>query len=298
VSRTLFKRGAGFIPSLAFLFASTNLVVELGVLIFVMMGWQFTLAEWIGGIVLVTIMSVLVKLTYPRTLIEAARAHPEPGSGEHGHDDATVEGATVWERLRNPQARVAIAQNFVQNVAMLWQDLALGFLIAGTLAVMVPDSIWRTLFASNAPENARLLRGAIIGPLIAIFTFVCSIGNVPLAAVLWRGGISFGGVLSFLYADLIVMPLLDIYRRYYGLRTAAYIGVIFFVTMVLAGIIVELIFRAAGIVPQPPAAPAGASMAAHFALDYTFWLNLSFGGIAAYFFTLNARHPAQRHSCH
>src|ERR1700736_671059 len=202
LSKTLFKKGAGFIPSLAFLFSSTNLVVELGIILWLLMGWQFTAAEWIGGLVLIAIMTVLVKLTYPKALVEEARRHVDEATG-HDHGSMEGEGTSVAERLRDPATRVAIAQNFAMDFSMLWKDLVGGFLIAGALAAFVPDGAWKLLFLHGSAPGVQLIGNAIAGPLIAIVSFVCSIGNVPLAAILWRSGLSFGGVLAFLYADLI-----------------------------------------------------------------------------------------------
>src|SRR6202043_3256081 len=250
MSKSLFKKGAALIPSLASLFSSTNLVIELGIILWLLMGWQFTVAEWIGGLVLIAIMTVLVKLTYPKALVEEARRRVDEVSG-HDHGSMEGEGASLAEKLRDPGTRVAIAQNAVMDFSMLWKDLLGGFLIAGALAAFVPDGAWKVLFLSGAPAGVQLVGNAIVGPVIAIVSFVCSIGNVPLAAVLWTSGISFGGVLAFLYADLIVLPLLDVYRRYYGWRMAAYIFVVFYVTMVVSALIMDVVFTALGWVPQP-----------------------------------------------
>jgi hypothetical protein len=288
ISRSLFKKGAALIPSLAFLFASTNLVIELGIILYLLMGWQFTAAEWIGGVVLVVIMTVLVRLTYPTRLVEEARHHPETAGG-HEHEAMTAGGSSFWEKLRKPEARVAIAQNFVMDTSMLWKDLLAGFLIAGVLSAFVPNGVWEALFLKGTSPWVQVPLNAVIGPLIAVITFVCSIGNVPMAAVLWGSGISFGGVLAFLYADLIVLPLLDAYRRYYGWRMAAYIGVVFYVTMVLASLVMDVAFTGFGLVP-PPNPNIRAEMTS-FSLNHTFWLNLIFGVLAIYLFWLNHKHP-------
>jgi uncharacterized membrane protein YraQ (UPF0718 family) len=199
ISRTLFKKGAALIPSLAFLFASTNLVIELGIILYLLMGWQFTAVEWIGGVVLIVIMSVLVRLTYPAKLVDEARRHPEPGGG-HEHEAITLAGETLWQKLTDPRARIVIARNFAMDWAMLWKDLAGGFLIAGALSAFVPADVWAALFLKGTSPWLQVPANALVGPLIAVISFVCSIGNVPMAAVLWASGISFGGVLSFLYA--------------------------------------------------------------------------------------------------
>jgi len=295
MSKTLFKQGAAFIPSLAFLFSSTNLVIELGIILWLLMGWQFTVAEWVGGLVLIAVMTLLVKLTYPRALVEEARRHVDAAGG-HDHGSMEGEGRTAFERLRNPATRVAIAQNFAMDVSMLWKDLLIGFLIAGVLAAFVPDRAWTALFLNGAPPVAQTLGNAIVGPLIAIVTFVCSIGNVPMAAVLWAGGISFGGVLAFLYADLIVLPLLDVYRRYYGARMMLYIFAVFFVTMVVSAIVMDTTFSALHLVPRPN--PNIRTDLTTFSLNYTFWLNIAFGALAVYLWMLDAKHPMQHHHGH
>lgn len=295
MSRTLFKQGAGLLPSLAFLFASTNLVIELGILLWLLMGWQFTAAEWIGGLVLIAILSLLVKLTYPRDLVEAARRHIDEATG-HDHGAMEGEGASPLERLRNPQTRIAIAQNFAMDVSMLWKDLIGGFLIAGALAAFVPDRAWKVAFLAGTSGPLHVLGNAIAGPLIAIVSFVCSIGNVPLAAILWAGGLSFGGVLAFLYADLIVLPLLDVYRKYYGLQMALYIFAVFFTTMVLASIVMDGAFTALHLVPQRN--PNIRHDLTLFSFNYTFWLNVIFGALAIYLWRLDAAHPMDHHAHH
>ena len=294
IMRTMFKKGAALVTSLAFLFASTNLVLELGLILYVLLGWQFMLGEWIGGVVLIAIMSTLVKLTYPKELVEEARQHKGESKG-HEHMSMTVEGPTWRDRLAKPEARVRIAQNFAMEWSMLWKDLALGFLIGGFLAVLVPDGVWKALFLTDAPAWLQVPVNVLLGPIIAVLTFVCSIGNVPLAAVLWAGGASFSGVLAFLYADLIVIPLLDIYRRYFGWKMATYIGGVFFVTMAVAALIVDLAFDALGWIP-PRDTNVTAQMT-EFSLNYTFWLNLIFGAVAAYLFWLNYKNP-MNHSQH
>jgi uncharacterized membrane protein YraQ (UPF0718 family) len=283
ISRTLFKKGAALIPSLAFLLASTNLVAELGIVLYLLLGWQFTAGEWIGGVVLVVVMSVLVRVTCPAQLVEAARRHPEPGRG-HDHGETSPDRRTLRRKLADPQTRILIAQNFAMDWGMLWKDLALGFLIAGALSVFVPGGIWQALFVTNAPGWVQLPADALIGPLVAVISFVCSIGNVPMAAVLWGAGISFGGVLAFLYADLIVIPLLDVYRRYYGWRMAAYIGAIFYATMAISAMIMDAAFRAFGWIPARN--PNIRAEMTHFAIDYTFWLNIAAAALTLWLFRM------------
>ncbi len=291
MSKTLFKKGAGLIPSLAFLFSSTNLVIELGIVLVVLMGWQFAAAEWIGGVVLIVIMALLVYATYPARLIEEARVHVDGASG-HDHGSAEIEGPSIAAKLRNPAAPAAIAANFTMDVSMLWKDLLGGFAIAGALAAFVPASVWSGLFAPESSGLSHALQNAILGPIVAIFTFVCSIGNVPMAAILWGSGMSFGGVLAFLYADLIVLPLLDAYRRYYGWRMAAYIFGVFFVTMVSAGLIVDAAFGALGLIPMHRVVKTPMES---FGLGATLWLNLGFGALALWLWIIDRNAPAMHH---
>ncbi len=290
VSRTLFKKGAALIPSLAFLFASTNLVAELGIVLYLLMGWQFMAGEWIGGVVLVIILSLLVRLTYPERLVEAARRHPEPGGG-HEHGDMEAEGGSVWDKLSRRETWVQVAQSFAMDWSMLWKDLLLGFLIAGALSVFVPNGVWQALFVKGASPWLQVPANALLGPLVAVVSFVCSIGNVPMAAVLWGAGVSFGGVLAFLYADLIVLPLLDVYRRYYGWKMAAYIAAVFYATMVLSALVMDVAFNALGWIPA--GRPDVHAEMVHFSLNYTFWLNLVFGLLAAALFVVARRSPMQ-----
>jgi uncharacterized protein len=293
VSRTLFKNGAALIPSLAFVFASTNLVIELGIVLYLLMGWQFTAGEWIGGVVLVVILSLLVRLTYPARLVEAARHYPEQGGG-HEHGGMAEETGTVWQKLSRRRTWVAIAHNFTTDWSMLWKDLLLGFLIAGTLSVFVPDGVWQALFVKGASPWIQVPANAFLGPIVAMLSFVCSIGNVPMAAVLWGAGVSFGGVLAFLYADLIVLPLLDVYRRYYGWKMAAYIAAMFYATMVLAALIMDVAFDALHWIPQRRL-DMHAEMV-RFSLNYTFWLNVLFGLAALTLLVVAQRNPMQ-HGC-
>jgi uncharacterized protein len=293
VSRTMFKKGAALIPSLAFVFASTNLVMELGIVLYLLMGWQFTAGEWIGGVVLVVILSVLVRLTYPARLVEAARHYPEHGGG-HEHGGMEEAAGAVWQKLLRRHTWVAIAQNFAMDWQMLWKDLLLGFLIAGALSVFVPDGVWQALFVKGASPWIQVPANAFLGPIVAMLSFVCSIGNVPMAAVLWGAGVSFGGVLAFLYADLIVLPLLDVYRRYYGWKMAAYITAVFYATMVLAALIMDVAFEALHWIPHRR--PDMHAEMVRFSLNYTFWLNALFGLAALMLFLIARRYPMQ-HDC-
>jgi uncharacterized membrane protein YraQ (UPF0718 family) len=296
VGRTLFAQGADLVPALAFLFASTNLVAELGIVLYLLLGWQFTAGEWIGGVVLVAILTVLVRLTYPAKLAEAARAHARSSMGAPRARGAQ-DPASFWRKLARRDTWTHVAQSFVMDWSMLWKDLLLGFLIAGALAAFVPAGVWQTLFVHGASPWIQVPANALLGPIVAVLSFVCSIGNVPLAAVLWGSGVSFGGVLAFLYADLIVLPLLDVYRRYYGWRMAAYIAAIFYTTMVCAALVMDAAFSWLGWLPT--ARPDMRAQMTHFAFDHTFWLNLAFGAIAVALVAVSRRAPAREsHCCH
>ena len=239
-------------------------------------GLQFTAAEWIGGIVLIAVMTVLVRLTYPKALVEAARAHLDAGGG-HDHGSMEGEGASVLQRLRDPGTRVAIAQNAVMDFSMLWKDLLGGFLIAGVLGACVRATRGKCCSSMLRPRRCSWSATRSLGRSSPSCRCVLD-RNVPLAAILWASGISFGGVLAFLYADLIVLPLLDIYRTYYGWRMALYIFAVFFVTMVASAIIMDLLFGALHLVPKPN--PNIVHDLTMFSFNYTFWLNIAFGALA------------------
>ena len=253
LARSIFLKGASFTSAMAFELASTNLVIELGIILLVLMGWQFTAAEFVGGILMVIFIALIFRLTLTPRLVQMARTHAEKGlmgrMEGHAAMDMSVSGGSFFSRLLSGRGFTAVSHYFVMDWASVWVDIVLGLLIAGALAAWVPDSFWRAFFFSNHPTLAKI-EGPLVGPLVAIVSFVCSIGNVPLAAVLWRGGISFGGVVSFIFADLITLPVLDIYRKYYGWKVMGYILLTFYVTMAAAGYVVEFLFQALGIIPQ------------------------------------------------
>jgi uncharacterized membrane protein YraQ (UPF0718 family) len=252
LARSIFRKGASFTAAMVFELASTNLVIELGIVILVLMGWQFALSEFFGGILMVVLIALIFRLTLTPRLVEMARRHAEEGKlgrmEGHAAMDMSVQGGSFLSRLFSGRGFTAVSHLFVMDWASVWVDIAAGFLIAGALAAWVPDAFWRDFFLSGHPTLASI-EGPLIGPLVAILSFVCSVGNVPLAAVLWKGGISFGGVVSFIFADLIVLPILDIYRRYYGWRVMLYILGTFYVTMAAAGYVVEAVFGALGLIP-------------------------------------------------
>jgi uncharacterized membrane protein YraQ (UPF0718 family) len=253
LARSIFQKGASFVSSMTFELASTNLVIELGIILIVLMGWQFAAAEFAGGILMVIFIALIFRLTLTPKLVQIAKdqtAKNRVGRMEgHATMDMSVSGGSFFSRIFSSKGFTAISHFFVMDWASVWVDIALGLLIAGALAAWVPNAFWQAFFFSANPTIAKI-EGPLVGPLVAIFSFVCSVGNVPLAAVLWQGGISFGGVVSFIFADLIVLPVLDIYRKYYGWKVMGYILLTFYVTMALAGYVVEFLFQALGIIPQ------------------------------------------------
>ena len=251
LARSLFRKGANFTAAIVFEFASTNLVFELGIVMALLLGWQFVVGEFVGGPLMIVLVAIAFRFFLNPGRVEEARRQAEKGllGSMEGHAEmdmsARVEG-TWWQRLRTPQGFTATADYFVMDWAAIGRDIVVGLVVAGALAAWVPHSFWQSLFLTHHPTAAKVW-GPLIGPLVAIISFVCSVGNVPLAAVLWNGGISFGGVLAFIFADLIILPIINIYRRYYGWRTAAFLLVTFYTTMVLAGLLVELLFNGVGI---------------------------------------------------
>jgi hypothetical protein len=253
LARSMFRKGANFTAAMAFQFASTNLVLELGILLAVLLGWQFTLAEFTGGPLMIAIMVLLFKAFLTPKVVDAARTQAEKGlqgrmEGHAGMDMSVHEG-TIWQRMSSDKGRTAISHFFVMDWASLWLDICGGLLIAGALAAWVPQGFWQAFFLQGHPILAKLW-GPAVGPIVAILSFVCSVGNVPLAAVLWNSGISFGGVVAFLFADLIVLPILDIYRKYYGLKISVFLLAVFYASMALAALAVEFIFGLFHLIPQ------------------------------------------------
>jgi hypothetical protein len=283
LARSLFRKGADFTAAMAFQFASTNLVVELGVILAVLIGWQFTAAEFLGGPIMIALMALLFRRFLTPAIVNEARAHAERGvlGRMEGHAEmdmsVAVEGS-IWQRLRSPAGVTAISNYFVMDWGAVWMDIFGGLLIAGALAAWVPNSFWQGLFLQHHGALSTIW-GPLIGPLVAMLSFVCSIGNVPLAAVLWNGGISFGGVLAFIFADLIILPILNIYRKYYGRRIAAFLLVIFYATMAAAGLIVDLIFKLVGL--EPTGARHAKVTEAGVSFNYTTVLNVVFLALAA-----------------
>jgi uncharacterized protein len=277
LARSIFRRGAHFTAAMAFEMASTNLVVELGLIMLVLLGWQFTLAEFVGAPLMVVILVLLFRMFLSRDLLEEAKEQADKGIAGRmeGHAEmnmSVTEGGSVWQRMTSDRGRTAISHYFVMDWAAVWLDIAGGLLIAGTLAAWVPNVFWQSFFLTGHPILAALW-GPIVGPLVAVISFVCSVGNIPLAAVLWNGGISFGGVIAFIFADLIVIPVLNIYRKYYGLKMAGFLFATFYVAMAVAALITELIFGGFALVPSEREARV---VEASITWNYTTWLNLAF----------------------
>jgi uncharacterized membrane protein YraQ (UPF0718 family) len=278
LARTLFRKGADFTAAMAFQLASTNLVVELGIVMALVLGWEFTLGEFVGGPLMIVCLALVFRVLLSRRLVGDARAEAERGrlgSMEgHAEMDMSVQGGgSLWQRLRSPAGFTATSHVYVMEWAAILRDIAIGLVAAGMLAAWVPDSWWRSIFLSSHPGWAHLW-GPVVGPIVAMLSFVCSIGNVPLAAVLWNGGISFGGVIAFVFADLIILPILDIYRRYYGLRMAGFLLATLGGTMILAGLVVGYLFDGLGLVPKGRHAKVEDASAA-FNLGVTTWLDIA-----------------------
>jgi hypothetical protein len=286
IAKSLFQKGASAASALAFQFASTNLVWELGLVLWVLIGWQFTLAEYVGGIVMIVLMTVLLRLFVSRQVENQAREHARQADTGHQHHMAG-EPLSWRQRLTSARGWSDVAHNFRGDWQMLWKEITVGFLLAGFIA-QFGNGFFEQLFIRHAPAPLPTIENVIIGPIIAVLSFVCSVGNVPLAAVLWSGGISFAGVLAFLFADLIVLPILAIYRKYYGTAFAVRITALMFVTMVLAALIVDGIFSALGLIPTGPR-PTRADIFSSIQIDYKLALNILGVVIFGVLFWLTAR---------
>ena len=282
LARSLFRRGADFTAAIVFEFASTNLVIELGIIMAILLGWQFTAAEYVGGPIMIIILWLLFRRTLTRSRVAEARRVADQGAvgrmeGHAEMDMSLTDARPLLARLASPDGFTAVSHYFVMDWAAVWVDIFGGLLIAGAIAAWVPDAFWQSFFLVAHP-TAALIWGPLVGPLISVVSFVCSVGNVPLAAVLWNGGISFGGVIAFIFADLLILPILDIYRKYYGGRMAIYLFFTSYAAMAAAGLIVELLFRIAGLVPT---ARHAIVPEAQISLNYTTVLNVVFLALAA-----------------
>lgn len=282
LARSLFRKGANFTAAIAFQIASTNLVIELGIILILLMGWEFALGEFVGGPIMIVVVAVLFRMFLrPHMLVAAAgQANKAVAGSMEGHaamDMSVSETGSVWRRLASAKGFTAISHIFVMEWAAVIRDIAIGLLIAGALGAWVPDTFWQSFFLVDHPMLAKIW-GPLIGPLVAIASFVCSIGNIPLAAVLWNGGISFGGVVSFIFADLLILPILVIYRKYYGTRMALFLLGTLYTACVVAGYAVEILFDLLGLIPN--GRHANVQMA-NVSWNYTTYLNIAFLILAA-----------------
>src|SRR5438270_2957391 len=279
IARSLFRKGASLPGAIVFEFASTNLVFELGLILLILLGWPFLGAEFAGGILMIVILALIFRKTLRQPLVDEARRQAERGlrgrmEGHAAMDMAITEGRFM-NRLFSGRSLTAVSHNFWMDVTSVWTDIGIGLLIAGALAAWVPSSFWQGFFLTSHPVLSQVW-GPLIGPLISMLSFVCSVGNVPLAAVLWNGGISFGGVIAFIFADLIIIPILNIYRKYYGGRVALYLLLASYAAMALAGLLIGLLFQVLRIVPthHPVVALVNGPT-----LNYTSVLNIIFLGV-------------------
>lgn len=274
-TKSLFKKGAGFVPSLAFLLASTNLVIELGFIIAIFLGWQFVVGEYLGGVLLILFTWLIVSFTRPKELIRKARRriNEREGGNENGRD------APDWkDKITSKKGWQQVAKRYFMEWGMVWKDVTFGFTIAGVIAAFVPRSFFQTLFLGAGTENPSffaVLENTIIGPIAAFFTFIGSMGNIPLAAILFNNGVSFAGVIAFIFSDLVVFPVIRVNAKYYGWKLALYIVGVFFAALVATAIVMHYGFAILGILPNSAAATSPQSTE-RFAIDYTFWLNLVF----------------------
>ncbi len=280
LTRSLFRKGASFTAAMAFEVASTNLVAELGIILAILIGWQFTLAEFAGGVLLVAVLVLLFRLFLTKEMVDAAREQAGKGrKGKmegHAEMDMAVTEGPLLRRIFSGRGWTAISHYFVMDWLAVWKDIAVGLLLAGALGAWVPQSFWNRFFLTGHPLLAKFW-GPLVGPVVAILSFVCSVGNVPLAAVLWNGGSSFGGVIAFLYADLIVLPILDIYRKYYGGRMSLFLLATLYAAMAITAMAVEFLFQALHLIPAQRHAMV---MEAAIRWNYTTVLNLAFLAVA------------------
>lgn len=277
IARSLFRKGANFTSAIAFEFASTNLVIELGILLIILLGWQFMAAEFVGGVVMIALLAVIFRFFLKRKNVDEARAVADKGVAGvmegHAAMDMTIrKQGTLWQRATSGEGVTAISHYLFMDIVSLWKDIGLGLVISGFLAVLVPAEWWKSLFYTGHGA-ASSVWGAAVGPIVSMLSFVCSIGNVPMAAVLWNGGISFGGVIAFIFADLLILPILNIYRKYYGVKMMVFLFIASYAAMVLAGLAIEGLFSLVGLIPTHAAVSITETT---ISWDYTTVLNILF----------------------
>lgn len=279
IARSIVRKGGDFTAAMGFQFAATNLVLELGVLMWVLISWQFAAAEFIGGPIMIAVLALLFRIFLRDALKKEAvdQANKGIAGSMEGHAAMSMgqQHGTWKQRICSREGWIAVSHHYIMNWSMLWRDIGVGLLIAGALSAWTPDSFWKMFFLASHPA-AAMIWGAFVGPLIAVASFTCSVGNVPLAAVLWNGGISFGGVAAFIFGDLIILPILNIYRKYYGGKMTAFMVVTFYFAMVAAALAVEGLFQVLGWVPQERHT---AILDAAITFNYTTVLDIIFGGV-------------------
>jgi len=295
IAKSLFQKGASAASALAFQFASTNLVWELGLVLWVLLGWQFTLAEYLGGILMIVLMALLLRFFVSPQLEEQAREHAQEADAGHEHEHGEGTETASWrERLTSTAGWSEVAANFRGDWLMLWKEIGIGFLLAGFIGLL-GDDFFNVLFISGGPGWLTAIENVIVGPLIAVLSFVCSVGNIPLAAVLWSGGISFAGVMAFIFADLIVLPIIAIYRKYYGWAFTVRIVALMLLTMIVAALAIDGLFSAAGLIPTTR--PTRSDIFGSVQLDYKLVLNILGLIVFAALFWLSRQARSSTHSC-
>ena len=278
IAKTLFAKGASLVSAMAFQFASTNLVFELGIVLWLFLGWQFTLAEFVGGLILILVMWLALSVLVSRRREEEIRTHTEQIDAGHVHSTAA-----------------SMALNFRNDIQMLWKEIAGGLLIAGYVSLL-PRGFFQALFVTHAWAPLRIVENVVVGPIVAALAFVCSVGNIPLAAVLWAGGSSFAGVIAFIFADLIIVPIVNAYRKYYGTRFALLLTGVMFGAMAIAALVVDGIFSLVGLVPV--SRPSIASVAERpVAWNYTSFLDILFAAVFVVLIALTLRRGASDPVC-
>jgi uncharacterized membrane protein YraQ (UPF0718 family) len=294
IAKSLFEKGASAASALAFQFASTNLVFELGLVLWVLIGWQFTVAEFAGGLVMIAAMTVLLRLFVSERLEREAREHAVVADAGHVHP--TAGGKAGWRaKLTSLDSWTDVAHNFRNDLSMLWREITAGFLLAGFIGLL-GNHFFSDLFIRHSDHALRTVENVLVGPLVAVLSFVCSVGNVPLAAVLWSGGISFAGIIAFLFADLIVLPIILIYRKYYGVRFAVRISALMFVTIVIAALIVSAVFGGLGLIPH--VRPTRADIFVSVRVNYKLVLNVIAAAVFAALIGLTLRPGTGHAHCH
>lgn len=272
-SKSLFKKGASFVSSIAFMLASTNLVIELGIVISIFLGWQFVVGEYVGGVLLILISWLLIRLINPKKLIKNARER----LGESKEED--IENTSFKEKIQSPEKWAKVGKQYAMEWKMVWKDVTIGFTIAGIVAAFIPDSFFQTLFINTGEGQDSfgfftLLQHVVVGPVAAFLTFIGSMGNIPLAALLFGKGVSFAGVMAFIFSDLVVFPVLRINAKYYGWKMSLFILFLLFTSLIGTSLLLHYGFDFFSMIPDPSA--VSITEKEHFSIDYTFFMNIGF----------------------